>query len=239
MKPRLIRFSQLADLNRRFDYHIHTSWTDGHASVKEFIDSALAKNLNAIAFTEHVRRNSTWFDLFVNEVTMLREKNMTIEVYVGVEAKALNSRGDLDADEHMLKKSEIVLGAVHRYPDGSGGYLDFKQLPPLTAMKIEFGLACGLLRNPAVNVLAHPGGVFERQYKTALPEEYLREIINIAIQQGKAIEINSSYLKDFSYHLALCSELNPLVSLGSDAHSPAELGNAVSLVAEFFGGLND
>ncbi len=235
MKPKFVRFSQLADLHSRYDYHIHTSWSDGQATPEEFIRVALQKNLDAIAFTDHVRKTSTWFDLFVDEVKKLQEKTSELKIYIGIEAKALTSNGDLDATEHMIKRSDIVLGAVHRYSEG-GNYLDFRKLSPEKAAKTEFKLARGLLRNPSVDVLAHPGGVFERQYKRPFPKEYLEEIIKVANGQNKALEINSSYLGESSYqcHLALYSKLNPLVSLGSDAHHPNELGTVLDLPAGFF-----
>ncbi|OGO21392.1 MAG: hypothetical protein A2144_00280 [Chloroflexi bacterium RBG_16_50_9] len=233
MKPEFLRFHQLARQKKRYDYHIHTSWSDGRATVREFIMAALDKDMEAIAFTEHVRRTSTWFDSFIDEVKGLREKNTRLQIYVGIEAKALDFQGSLDANAHTIKRAEIVLGAVHRYPDNNGGYLDFQELSPDEASKIEFGLACALLKNPCVDVLAHPGGVFERLYHTAFPGAYLEEIVNIANQQSKTIEINSSYLKDFSYHLALFSKLNPLISLGSDAHHPAELDGGCDILAGF------
>ena len=43
-------------------------------------------------------------------------------------------------------------------------------------------------------------------------------------RRGVAIEINSSYLVDVDAFLRLCQEVDPIVSIGSDAHKLEELG---------------
>jgi len=223
--PTFKRFRAVISSSVSCDYHIHTSWTDGKATVKEYIEAALEKGLKRIAFTEHVRRTSSWFNSFIDEVKELREKNKGLVILYGIEAKALDYNGNLDATKEMLQESEIVLGVVHRYPNRSGGYLNFQELSYNEAAEIEFNLACATLRNPYSNVLAHPGGTFEKNFGAVFPEEYLKEIIEVANQQGKAIEINSCYLRDWSKFLRLCSELNPFISLGSDAHNISQLGD--------------
>lgn len=229
-QPTFKRFRSMTSSCVSYDYHIHTSWADGKATVREYVEVALQKGLKGIAFTEHVRKTSSWFDAFVDEVKNLREKVAGLVILYGIEAKVLDYNGNLDATKEMIQKSEIVLGSVHRYPHGSGGYLNFQELSYNEAAEIEFNLACALLRNPYVNVLAHPGGTFEKNFDGVFPEEYLEEIVEIANQQGKAIEINSPYLKDHLRFFRLCSKLNPLISLGSDAHSVEELGSVLRLI---------
>jgi putative hydrolase len=229
-EPTFMRFRSLITSPANYDYHIHTLWTDGQATVEEYIRVALQKGLKGIAFTEHVRKTSTWFDAFVDEVKNHREKEPGIDILYGIEAKVLDYNGNLDATKEMIQKSEIVLGSVHRYPNRGSGYLNFQELSFDKAAEIEFNLACALLRNPHIDVLAHPGGVFEKNFDGVFPEEYLEKIIEVANQQEKAIEINSSYLEDWPRFLRLCSKLNPLISLGSDAHSVAELGSVLRLI---------
>lgn len=234
--PTFKRFNELNEYVDLRDYHIHTERTDGHAKVEEYIHEAIKKGLNEIAFTEHVRKSSDWYDSFIEEVKMLRDKYKNdLTVFYGIEAKVLDYDGHLDATEDMIHKSEIVLGSVHRYPAGADKYLDLQNLSVDDAARIEFELACAIIRNPDVDVLAHPGGVFERRFGTTFPRNYLEEIIKIANQCGKAMEINSSYLRDSQSFLNLLSKLNPYVSLGSDAHSTRELGNVLSLMNKQIG----
>jgi len=231
MKPTFVRFSTLTNLALRCDYHVHTIWTDGSATAEEYIKAALRKDIGEIAFTEHVRKTSSWFDSFIEEIEGLRDKYRgRLTVIYGIEAKVTDYEGNLDATVDMIRKSEIVLGAIHRYPDGKGGYLDFQKIPFYKAAEIECKLACALTRNSDVNVLAHLGGVFEREFRRFLPVEYVREIIESANQYGTVIEINSSYLSESSPLFELCSVLDPLISLGSDAHNLEQLGQVMKLM---------
>lgn len=237
-KPEFLRFNSLATTNVKCDFHIHTSWTDGHSPAKDYAAEALRKQLSAIAFTEHVRKTSGWFDYFASEIREIAI-NSELEILVGIEAKALDMDGNLDCADYMLDELDIVLGTVHRYPVGDGYYVYSRDLPTEQAAEIEFKLACALLQNHLVDVLAHPGGVFEKHHKQAFPKDYLETIIKVANREGKAIELNSSYLQYPSDVFELCSKYNPLVSLGSDAHSITELGTILQFIYGEFLQTND
>jgi putative hydrolase len=46
----------------------------------------------------------------------------------------------------------------------------------------------------------------------------------VAASTAVAIEINTSYLRDVDGFLKLCTEVNPYVSVGSDAHTLETIG---------------
>ena len=231
MVPRFARFNELSKYNTLFDYHIHTTQTDGQSTAEEYVQVAIMKGLKEIAFTEHVRKSSNWFDSYIRDIRKLKEKyKNNVDIFYGIEAKALDYEGNIDATEDMINKSELVLGSVHRYPSGNGNLLDFGALSSKDAARIEFDLACAILKNPNVDVLAHPGGVFQKKFNDIFPDYYLEEIIKVTNQYGKAIEINSSYLRDYSHFLKLLIKFNPYVSLGSDAHNVMQLGNVAKLI---------
>ena len=41
------------------DYHMHTTYTDGTASVHEMAEAALSRGIGEVLFSEHVRHTST------------------------------------------------------------------------------------------------------------------------------------------------------------------------------------
>jgi len=205
------------------EYQVHTVQTDGEATVDEILTVAREREIGALAFTEHVRRNTKWFPDFVSDVRERAARFPDLQVYVGCETKAMDRDGTLDISSSILEASDIVLGSVHRFPDGAGGYLDFKAIPPEEFADIEFHLAIGMVRHAPIDVLAHPGGMYERRHG-AFPEEYFRELMMATLDRGIAIEINSSYLVDVPTFIRLCGEINPIVSIGSDAHKLHELG---------------
>lgn len=213
------------------DLHLHTNFADGKASIPAMIEAAEERGLAAIAITEHVRSSSNWLPVFWIKVEQVRASIDGVIVYHGIEAKALDFDGTLDATPEMLERAELVLGAIHRYPDGRGGTCDWAKLSPDEAAEIEYRAALGLARNPQVDVLAHPGGVYERKFGP-FPRSYLEEIMATAVRHGVAIEINARYCRDIPGLLALCRQHGALVSLGSDAHSLSEVGLIVTQLRE-------
>ena len=77
----------------RIDFQMHTTWTDGRASVLEMIEAAVRKRLLAIAITEHVNFDTTYYAEFVAETIRIREERRApIEIYYGIEVAVLTTR---------------------------------------------------------------------------------------------------------------------------------------------------
>lgn len=230
--PRLpfVRFHDLKAHQLQCDLHVHTTRTDGEADIQKLLWRAGECGLTRLAFTEHVRRATDWFDDFVQEVRAASTVFPQLQVWVGCEAKALDTRGAFDASPELLNQCDIVLGSVHRFPDGQGGLLDFAAVPQEDFAQIEFDLAQGLLEAAPIDVLAHPGGMYARRFKTDLPASLMRELLEHANQRAIAVEINSSYTQDLPGFLALCAEVNPYVSIGSDVHRVEKLGHCRDLL---------
>lgn len=220
--PQLLRYRDLDPAALNVDWQLHTTWTDGRMSVKEVLETAAARRLHSIAFTEHVRRDTAWFGDFAREV---REEALAfpeIEVLTGCEAKALDTAGSLDVSDEVRAQCDLVLGVVHRFPDGRGGLLDFSTLDATRCAEIECELSLGLLRAAPIHVLGHPGGMTQRKFGH-FPSALFRRMIEASLERGIAIEINASYLRDAAAFLDLCEELNPFISIGSDAHGAEEI----------------
>lgn len=217
------RFLNLTEADINCDLHLHTSWGDGKADIKAVMQHAVERGLNRIAFTEHVRRDATWFQEFAHLVRSEREAYPQLQVLVGCEAKALDTRGTLDVTDEILAECDIVLGSVHRFPDRRGGFLDFSALSQERFLWFEFELSLGLLESAPIDVLAHPGGMFFRQ-RADFPADMMREILEKSLERGIAVEINSSSLGNFPAFLGLCAAVDPYVSIGSDMHRLEHLG---------------
>lgn len=221
-RPVFRRFSELSAASVNVEYQVHTTWTDGRASSGDMLAQARACGLGALAFTEHVRHDTDWFDAFAAEIRGLADGAPDIDVFVGAETKAMNADGELDISDDVLAASDIVLGVVHRFPAPGGGYVDFGSLSPAAMAEIEFRLSMGMIANAPIDVLGHPGGMYQRRHG-AYPQHLFREMMLATRARGIAIEINTSYLVDLEGFVALCAEIDPIVSIGSDAHGPEEL----------------
>ncbi len=227
MRPEFVRFRDLTPELVNRDFQVHTVATDGRGTVRELIDLAAEIGLGEMAFTEHVRKTSTYFGAFAAEVRAARE-GASLPVFVGIEAKADSDDGDLDASPEILADAEIVLGSVHRFPIG-GELVEAKTMSYEEASQREFRLAMGLIRNAPIDVLSHPGGMCQRAFGE-FPADLFEELMEASISRSVAIEINSSYTRDMDSFLELCAKVNPLISVGSDVHRLDDLGSCRTIL---------
>jgi putative hydrolase len=102
---------------------------------------------------------------------------------------------------------------------------------------VEYELALGLLQSARIDVLAHPGGMYERRRNQSFPEAYMRNMMMVSARTAVAIEINSCYLRDVDGFLKLCTEVNPYVSIGSDAHTLEAIGQCRDILRSKKAGL--
>lgn len=227
--PRFVRYHDLDPAALNVEYQVHTTQTDGQASIREILDAARTRGLSALAFTEHVRRETDWFAGFARAIRDEARSYPEMRVFAGCEAKALDEEGGFDASEEILRDCDIVLGSVHRFPDGEGGFLDFKSLEAQELAEMECRLSLGLLKNAPIHVLAHPGGMYQRRFGV-YPPHLFRKMMQTSLERSIAVEINASYLVDVEGFLSLCEEINPFVSIGSDVHKLNEVGHCRDIV---------
>lgn len=206
------------------DLHIHTKYSDGKSTVKEYVKTAAARGYKEICFTDHVDFTTTWFDSYANEISGANSATKGLNIFYGVEVRARDHDGSLNAPDDIIKNAEIVIGVVHSIPAADGrGKCKPEEFSKEELLDLEYSISLKLLENRDVSVLGHPMSNYEKLYGP-VPEQYYRDLISKARKTGTAIEINAKYNNDFRGFLELCMELNPRVSLGSDAHSVHELG---------------
>lgn len=97
------------------DFHMHTTWTDGNASVVDMHRAAIAAGLRTVLFSEHARASSgDWFGKFAAEVRALPAERC--KALVGAEVKVLNAQGELDIADTVRRECSLVMASVHRFP---------------------------------------------------------------------------------------------------------------------------
>lgn len=239
MKPIFLRAKRLLKEIPKIDFHLHTVYTDGISQIGEYIRVALEKGIKEIAFTEHVDKTTNWFDKFADEIIRQRKRiGNKLKIYYGVEARALDYQGNLNASPELINNAEIVVGVVHSYPAPDGGkYWPAKiKLEKEKALDFEFRVSMALLANPKVDIFGHPGATFE-QFFGEFPLELYRKLIRQAKKHNKAVEINPQYQRNLTSFVKICLEENPLISLGSNAHHFEDLGQAYYKVKEIISNL--
>src|SRR3972149_7414665 len=233
IKPSFYRFSALNKDLINIDYHIHTRWTDGNNTADEVIKAAESLNIREIAFTEHIRKDSTYFPEFYKEIADIRQRT-NVKVHIGVETKVMDNMGNIDLSESNYLLAEIVSGSVHRVHNMMGDCCDLKELDKEKAFRLEFEYTQALVKKNKIDVLSHPGGMSYKHFGE-IPEFFIKETIKLISESEIAFEINSKYMNDTILDTVLyyCKKYDPYISIGSDVHHVSELGNCKEVLGKY------
>ncbi|MGA2067332.1 MAG: DNA polymerase/3'-5' exonuclease PolX [Thermoguttaceae bacterium] len=208
--PRLV---ELADI--RGDLHLHSTWTDGTASIADMAEAAKQLGRKYIAVTDHSKRVTMVNGLDASrlreqwaDIDRLNERLRGITVLRGVEVDILE-RGGLDLDDRVLAEADWVVASIH--------YGQNQSREQITRRAIE------ALENPHVCALAHPTG---RMLTKRKPYEIdMDAVMRAARQHGKMLELNAHPLRLDLDDVACAAAKNlgiPVV-ISTDAHRPEGL----------------
>lgn len=192
-------------LDPKEDYHVHSIYND-HSSpdltVRNALETAEKLGLRTLAFTEHVRRSSTWIAQYINEIRSysLRSK---VKVITGFEAKILPD-GSIDCQEDY-SRTYMVIASFHT------PYLD---------KKIWMNALTNAIENPDVNIIGHlaPEATF------TLDKYEIDSLASKIVENGKIVEINVKYHRPPRDWILIFKDRGVNFRLGSDAHSLSEIG---------------
>ena len=143
--PKLVELDDI-----RGDLHMHSTWTDGQASIEEMAAAAKQRGLKYIAITDHSKRVTMVGGLDAEqlrqqwaEIDKLNKRLSGITVLKGVEVDILE-RGGLDLPDDVLAEADWVVASVH--------YGQQQSREQITGRVLE------ALENPHVAAIAHPTG---------------------------------------------------------------------------------
>jgi putative hydrolase len=206
------------------DFHLHTAHTDGEASPEAMAKAAEKAGIRRVLFCEHVRRSSAYFPAYQEEVLRLRTPDFT--AHLGVETKVLDLQGGLDCAEAVARSCDVVVGSVHSLPpDAQGQPRPWAGLSGEEAVRLEYEYAASVIRSSKAAILAHPMGMSITLFR-ARPEREIRALARLCRECGKAFELNPRYCPDPQAWVAIVRDERCFVSVGSDAHSPREVGRS-------------
>ncbi len=210
--PRLVTCGDI-----RGDLHMHTTWSDGAATLRRMVEAAAAKGYSYVAITDHSPSTGVPSGLDAGalraqsaEIARVQEELPEIRIWRGCEVDILRD-GSLDLDDDTIGRLDLVLASVHSSFDMTEARM--------TARIIR------AMENPFVDLLCHPTG---RKLGRRPPYPLdLEEVVRAAAALDVAVEINGSPRRlDLDHRgLRLCGRLGAKVAITSDAHSVARLDN--------------
>ena len=200
------------------DLHMHTTATDGSASIEEMAAAAIDIGLKFIAITDHSKRvamaNGLDEERLVQQWQAIDAYNETSEseflVLKGIECDILEN-GDMDLPDSVLAQADWVIASLH-----------YGQTQPRAQITDRI---VGAIANEHVSMIAHPTGRLLN--KRPAYEVDMQAVFDAASEHGKFLELNASpkRLDLNDVHLVAARRRGIPIVINTDAHSPAGLAN--------------
>ena len=221
LKNFLKNFNSIDDAYQKMDMHIHSNWTDGKDSLEDILTYAEMLDLEIIAFTDHIRSESTYFPNYKKSIQQLK-KTSSINIFAGFETRIKNFKGELDVKNNDQALADIIVASVHRFSFAEL-LVPAKKLEKEIAQAVELEICLAGIQKGNFDVLGHAGGMCLKQFGE-FPVNYFEIIIKECKANEIAFEINSSYHKNYYGEIRqLLKKYNPLVTFGSDAHDKKDI----------------
>jgi DNA polymerase (family 10) len=210
---KLPRLLEVADIQG--DLHMHTTESDGQATLAEMISAAKSRGLKYIAITDHSKRvsmaNGLTGDRLLRQWEEIDRINAELQDFTllkGVEVDILE-KGGLDIEDDVLRHADWIVASVH--------YGQKQPREQITKRIIE------ALENPYVCAIAHPTGRIINRRKPY--EVDLTAVLAAAKANCKLMEINANParldLDDVAAAAARQAGVKLVIS--TDAHSTSGL----------------
>ena len=197
------------------DLHMHSTWSDGKASVEEMARACVARGYRYLAISDHSpalamvggitpeRAVDQW-----EEIARVQEGLDGITIFKSLEVDILRD-GSLDMTDEVLEALDLVLVSVHSLMEMDRVLMTDRVI--------------AAIQHPQVDILAHPTGrLLGRREPFQLEME---EVLQAARDLDVAVEINANPnrldLNDVHAHRA--KELGVKVCISTDAHSVQRL----------------
>jgi DNA polymerase (family X) len=215
LQGRLPSIVELKDL--RGDLHVHSSWSDGRASVQEMAEAALVLGYEYIAICDHSPSIGIAGGLVpekleqkIEAVAAANEALEGITVLMGTEVD-IKADGGLDYPDELLARCDVVVASVH--------------MGQQQTERAITGRLISAIENRNVDIIGHPTGRIINQR-----EPYgldLQAVLEAAARTGTALEINAypGRLDLNDINARASKDMGVKMSINTDAHDPKMLLN--------------
>lgn len=210
--PDLVELGQI-----RGDVHMHTTETDGRATLQEMAEAARGRGYEYIAITDHSKALAMANGLdekravaFAQQVREINRDGLGIRVFSGLECDILKD-GAMDLADDALAELDLVIGSVHSHMNMESAEMTDRLLRALEC--------------PHLRILGHPTGRI-LLHRDPFPFDFDR-IVTEAVRRGVWLEINASPER-LDLHGALIRTARAKgakFTIATDAHHPQHLAS--------------
>jgi DNA polymerase (family 10) len=210
--PALVETAQI-----RGDLHMHTTETDGRATLEEMAEAARAFGYEYIAITDHSKALAMANGLdearvvaFAQRVRELNQRGLGIRILSGIECD-IRRDGTMDLAEDALAELDIVIGSVHSHMN-----LEASEMTERMMRALE---------SPSLRIIGHATGRILMN-REPYPFDFDR-VASEAARRRVCFEINASPERlDLGGPLARAAKAKGArFTISTDAHHPRHLLN--------------
>jgi DNA polymerase (family 10) len=213
-RDQLPKLVQIGDL--KADLHVHSTWSDGRATIIEISQAAKERGYHYIVISDHSASlgiaNGLTVERLMLQVDEIREADEEIgpdfRVFHGTEMEIL-SDGSLDFPDEVLEELDFVIASLHTGLRQSRAKVTDRLL--------------AAIENPNVDMIAHPTGRLLVDRPGA--DLDMERIILAAADNRTVLEINANPQRlDLSDKWVRRSiDLGVTLAINTDAHHPDHL----------------
>ncbi len=246
------------------DYHLHGNFCGhGTGDLEDYVREALKKGIREIGFSAHLPKVTApdpyhamlEEDLprYVEKVNSLAEKyDGEIVIKLGIEADYFEGYEDRTRSLVESYPFDYVIGSLHFIGDwhftSRAGLPRYREEDPDEVFPVYFELLEKMILSGIFDVVGHPDALKRSFFIPTIPlEPCYRKVTSAIKKMDMAAEVNSAGLRrdagsiypSRGFLSVLIEEGVPL-TLGSDAHSPEDVGRdldvALKTIVEEGGG---
>jgi DNA polymerase (family 10) len=210
------RLPELVEMgSMRGDLHMHTTESDGRASLEEMAAAARERGYEYIAITDHSKSLAMTNGLdearavaFAAHVRELNRDGLGLRIFSGLECDILKD-GAMDLANDALAELDLVIGSVHSHMNMEAAEMTDRLLRALEC--------------PSLRALGHPTGRM-LLHRDPYPFDFER-VVDEAVRRGVWLEINASPERlDLGAHLIRTAKARGAkFIISTDAHHPRHL----------------
>ncbi|RMG96487.1 MAG: DNA polymerase/3'-5' exonuclease PolX [Chloroflexi bacterium] len=199
------------------DLHMHSTWSDGKATILEMAQAAKAEGLQYIVITDHSASLGIANGLSVQRLREQAAEVRAVDEAMGSDFRVLHGTemeiradGSLDYPDEVLAELDFVIASLHT---------GLSQPREQVTQRL-----LAAMRNPHVDMIAHPTGRLLPDRAGADLDMDL--VLETAVSTGTILEINANPrrldLRDI--HVRRAVELGIPLAINTDAHHPDHFG---------------
>ena len=214
LEGRLPKLVELSDI--RGDLHMHTTETDGRATLREMAEAARELGYEYIAITDHSKALAMANGLdekraveFAKHVRELNKDGLGIRIFSGLECD-IRRDGGMDLAEDALAELDIVVASVHSFMNLEAAEMTDRMMRAL--------------ESPNIRILGHPTGRM-LLHRDPFPFDFER-VATEAARRDVYLEINGSPERlDLGSAMARTAKsLGAKFAVSTDSHQTKHLG---------------